>query len=115
MPLETSLKSSDVTDLIIKAGAYVSRPKDMREKIACRWREDSPWFAENLCIEDEVDCAGIEETLAIMFDDANGGGEHGSLVKSRPVCLLKCSESVLYLVTEAISRHSASLIHANET
>jgi hypothetical protein len=110
----SKLKLKEVTSLTIKPGAYVSRPTDVRQMIPWRPRrlQVSQWDLPAVCIEDPVDTEGIRDTLSIIFDHSEGGEAIESDSQEwRSMILLRCSASVLVLITEAVSRDLAPLIN----
>jgi hypothetical protein len=97
--------SMDVNDLLIKKGAYVSRPGD-KDNLAYSYpAKVSSWCRATVHIEEDSDIMGIKETLGILFDYPGRAGEPSdrSCRNPRSSIDFECSSSVLALLPEAVS------------
>jgi hypothetical protein len=101
--------SKNVTDLIIKPGAFVYGRVNSRDHPHTRRPQDLSWCAGTVYIEDGADTVVIKETLAMIFDYPCRAGEpaDGSSRKPRSDIALRCSSGVLDLVLESVSREFA--------
>lgn len=107
MPLPSGFKTKDITNLIIKPGAYLSGSASMRHKIPWHPVQNLQHLTGVVRIEDEANLSGIKETLAILFDCAEGGEVVDSSSRVRPsLVVLECSPSIFGLVAHAVIRAS---------
>jgi hypothetical protein len=114
--LLSELRLKKITNLIIKPGAYVSLPTDIRDLIPWHPIQGVEWYMETVCIEDEVNAEGIGGTLAMMMDHSGRGEAIDSDSQaSRPLIIFQCSPSVLDMITDKVSRRLACLICAHGT
>jgi hypothetical protein len=105
--LPADFKTKDITDLIIKPGAYISRSANMWDLIPWHPIQGLQKLTGIVRIEDEVNLSGIKGTLATLFDCSVEGESVDSSARDLPsLVVLECSPSVLGLVTEAVSLDS---------
>jgi hypothetical protein len=101
--------SAHIVELVIRRGAYVFRAVSLAKSGGSTThgqpRQDLSWSRGTLCIEDEVDTMGIQETLAMLFDDPGRVGEptDGSSRTPPSEIFLECSSYVLSLLPEIVS------------
>lgn len=105
VPCPARSAANDIVNLVIKKGAYVSRPKDKQDTTNIQPVQDLSWCSGTLHIEDELDMEGIKETLEMVFGNPGRIGERNdpNSRKPRSLITLECSSYILDPLTEAVS------------
>jgi hypothetical protein len=118
VPWRASPTSKNITDLVVKPGAYVSWSLGAREtpKRPSAVKHLS-WCGGHVYIEDGVDMKGIKETLAMIFVYPGRAGEptDGSSRKPRSAFSIDCSSSVVSLISSAVSYRLATVNQTDQT